>query len=146
MVERVGDSRPIPAGMRIISATHREPSRLIETGAFRDDFYYRINVIPIRMLPLRERRVEIPRLAESFLPRVQGISCTGVRSQTGQLLRHAQRRPRGTLLAKRFRALFVSELKPSPAVGWEDGGQGNRAPRLERQGIFDREELGMFSD
>ena len=71
VVERVGDNRPIRVDVRIISATHRNLSRLIEAGSFREDFFYRINVIPIRMPPLRERREDIPLLAESFFRRVQ---------------------------------------------------------------------------
>jgi len=71
VVERVGDNRPIRVDVRIISATNRNLAQLIEAGAFREDFFYRINVIPIWMPPLRERREDIPLLAESFFRRVQ---------------------------------------------------------------------------
>jgi PAS domain S-box-containing protein len=71
VVERVGDNRPIHVDVRIISATNRGLARLIETGSFREDFFYRINVIPIWMPALRERREDIPILAESFFRRVQ---------------------------------------------------------------------------
>jgi two-component system response regulator HydG len=71
VVERVGDNRPITVDVRIISATHRNLTRLIEQGAFREDFFYRINVIPIWMPPLRERVEDIPLLAESFFRRIQ---------------------------------------------------------------------------
>jgi two-component system, NtrC family, response regulator HydG len=71
VVERVGDNRSIRVDVRIISATNRNLSQLIENGSFREDFFYRINVIPIRMPPLRERREDIPLLAESFFRRVQ---------------------------------------------------------------------------
>jgi two-component system, NtrC family, response regulator HydG len=71
VVERVGDNRPIPVDVRIISATNRNLTRLIENGSFREDFFYRINVIPIWMPPLRERREDIPLLADSFFRRVQ---------------------------------------------------------------------------
>ncbi len=82
VIERVGDSTPIPVQARIISATNRDLTALIEQGAFRRDFYYRINVIPIRMPPLRERPEDIPLLAESYFRRtklkcgknIQGIS------------------------------------------------------------------------
>ncbi len=70
VIERVGDHKPIPVGARIISATNRDLTALIEEGAFRRDFYYRINVIPIRMPSLRERRDDIPLLAESFFRRI----------------------------------------------------------------------------
>jgi len=57
--------------VRIISATNRNLAQLIEAGSFREDFFYRINVIPIWMPSLRERREDIPLLAESFFRRVQ---------------------------------------------------------------------------
>jgi transcriptional regulator with PAS, ATPase and Fis domain len=80
IVERVGDNRPIRVDVRIISATNRNLSRLIETGSFREDFFYRINVIPIWMPSLRERREDIPLLAESFFRRVQMKSGKPVQS------------------------------------------------------------------
>ncbi len=71
VVERVGDHTPIPVQARIISATNRDLPALIEEGAFRRDFYYRINVIPIRMPALRERREDIPLLAQAFFQRIR---------------------------------------------------------------------------
>ena len=71
VVERVGDNRPIRVDVRIISATNRNLAQLIEAGSFREDFFYRINVIPMWMPPLRERREDIPLLAESLFRRVQ---------------------------------------------------------------------------
>jgi PAS domain S-box-containing protein len=71
VVERVGDHRPISVDVRIISATNRDLQRLIERGAFREDFFYRINVIPIWIPPLRERLEDIPLLADSFFRRIQ---------------------------------------------------------------------------
>lgn len=70
VVERVGDNRPVPVNVRIISATNRDLPELIANGAFREDFYYRINVIPIRIPPLRERIEDIPLLARSFFNRI----------------------------------------------------------------------------
>ena len=70
VVERVGDSRPISVNVRIISATNRNLRELIAAGAFREDFYYRINVIPIHIPPLRERVEDIPLLARSFFNRI----------------------------------------------------------------------------
>ena len=69
VVERVGDNRPITVDVRIISATNRHLPDLIASGAFREDFYYRINVIPIHIPPLRERIEDIPLLARSFFNR-----------------------------------------------------------------------------
>ena len=81
-LERVGDNKPIPVDVRVISATNKNLSELVETGALRKDLYFRINVIPIHMPPLRERVEDIPLLAESFFrklhlkngKKIEGIS------------------------------------------------------------------------
>ncbi len=67
---RVGGVDPILADFRLISATHRELTQEIAQGNFRQDFFYRINVITLRVPPLRERREDIPLLADYFLKRV----------------------------------------------------------------------------
>ena len=66
IVERVGDSQPIAVDVRIISATNRNLTKLVDEGTIRQDFYFRINVIPINLPPLRERVEDIPLLAEFF--------------------------------------------------------------------------------
>jgi len=66
VIERVGDNRPVHIDVRIISGTNRNLKKLVESGMFREDLFYRINVIPIVIPPLRERRSDIPLLAESF--------------------------------------------------------------------------------
>ncbi len=71
VVERVGDNRSIPIDVRIISATNRDLEAMVESGRFREDFFYRINVIPIHIPPLRDRRDDIPLLAESFFRKLQ---------------------------------------------------------------------------
>jgi PAS domain S-box-containing protein len=71
VLERMGDSMPVEVRARIISATNRDLPELIENGSFRRDFYYRINVIPIRMPPLRERQEDIPLLADALFRRVR---------------------------------------------------------------------------
>ena len=71
IVERVGDNRPIHVDVRIISATNRNLKQLVDEGAFREDLFYRINVIPIMVPALRERADDIPLLAESFFRRLQ---------------------------------------------------------------------------
>ena len=69
IIERVGDNRPIRIDVRIITATNRDLKKLVQQGAFREDLFYRINVIPIFVPPLRERVGDIPLLAESFFRR-----------------------------------------------------------------------------
>ncbi len=71
VIERVGDNRSVHVDVRIISATNKDLKVLTEQGAFREDFYYRINVIPIFVPPLRERSGDIPLLADAFFRHVQ---------------------------------------------------------------------------
>jgi DNA-binding NtrC family response regulator len=67
--ERVGESRTIRVDTRVIAATNQALEEEIEAGRFRDDLYYRLNVVPIRLPPLRDRREDIPDLARFFLER-----------------------------------------------------------------------------
>ncbi|MGD2029624.1 MAG: sigma 54-interacting transcriptional regulator [Desulfobacterales bacterium] len=69
-IERVGDQNPIQIDVRIITATHKDLKQLVDKGFFREDFYYRINVLPIWVPPLRKRTEDIPLLAESFFQRI----------------------------------------------------------------------------
>jgi len=71
VIERVGDNRPVHIDVRIISGTNRNLKKLVESGLFREDLFYRINVIPILIPPLRERRSDIPLLAEFFFRRIR---------------------------------------------------------------------------
>ncbi len=71
VIERVGDNRPIPADVRIITATNRNLKELVAKGMFRSDLYYRINVLPIELPPLRKRPEDIPLLAERFFRHLQ---------------------------------------------------------------------------
>tara|TARA_Y100000588_G_scaffold392146_1_gene503000 strand:+ start:1348 stop:2793 length:1446 start_codon:yes stop_codon:yes gene_type:complete len=63
----VGGNKIIKADVRIISATHRDLKILMEKGQFREDLYYRLNVVPMRLPPLRERKTDIPDLVRHFL-------------------------------------------------------------------------------
>jgi PAS domain S-box-containing protein len=65
--QRVGGTRTIEVGVRVIAATNRDLAKAIEEGKFRADLYYRLNVFPIHVPPLRERKDDIPLLAEYFL-------------------------------------------------------------------------------
>jgi DNA-binding NtrC family response regulator len=68
-IERVGGVKPIKADFRLIVATNVDLERAVRDGRFREDLYYRINVIPIRMPPLRERLEDLPMLVDVFLKR-----------------------------------------------------------------------------
>lgn len=69
-VERVGSTRKVKFNVRVISATNADIEELVENGLFREDLYYRLNVIPIPLPPLRERREDIPLLARHFLQKI----------------------------------------------------------------------------
>ncbi|NMA13840.1 MAG: sigma 54-interacting transcriptional regulator, partial [Clostridia bacterium] len=69
-VTRVGGTEPIDVDVRIISATNKDLGKLVKTGKFRLDLYYRLNVIPVHVPPLRERKDDIMPLAENFLERL----------------------------------------------------------------------------
>ncbi len=66
-ITRIGGERPIPVDLRIVSATHQDLKKLVTQGRFREDLYYRINVIQIHIPPLRQRREDILWLARRFL-------------------------------------------------------------------------------
>jgi two-component system, NtrC family, response regulator AtoC len=66
-IERVGESRPIKFDARVIGATNTDLRKLVKEGQFREDLFYRLNVIPITLPPLRERQEDIPLLARHFV-------------------------------------------------------------------------------
>jgi two-component system, NtrC family, response regulator len=68
-VERVGGTRTIPVNVRIITGTKRDLKQMVAEGKFREDLYYRLNVLPIVLPPLRERREDVPLLTDHFLKR-----------------------------------------------------------------------------
>jgi two-component system NtrC family response regulator len=80
--ERVGSSRPIKVDVRLLAATHRNLEALVREGRFREDLYYRINVVTIMLPPLRERREDLPPLIEHFLRAFAGKNGKTIRGLT----------------------------------------------------------------
>jgi len=93
VVRRVGGNAPIPVDVRLIAATNRDLRKAVEEGRFREDLYYRLNVVTIRVPPLRERPQDIPLLAQHFLRKwaaATGKPVTGFARETlERLARHA---------------------------------------------------------
>jgi formate hydrogenlyase transcriptional activator len=84
-IERVGGNRPIRVDVRLVAATNRDLERDVEAGRLRTDLFYRLNVLPIRVPPLRERRSDIPHLARHFVAHFQrklGKPLTGIDAET----------------------------------------------------------------
>ncbi len=85
-VRRVGDVRSIKIDARVLAATSRELHQMVEDGSFRQDLYYRLDVMPIAVPPLRERRDDIPPLVEHFIARVNARLGTKVRGLSEEAL------------------------------------------------------------
>ncbi len=85
----VGGRTPIKADLRIVAATHQDLRELIAEGRFREDLFYRLNVVPIRLPPLRERAEDVPDLARAFLRRAEaeGLPRKSISQKALDLLR-----------------------------------------------------------
>ena len=153
--ERVGSDRSLDADVRIIAATHRNLEELINTGGFREDLYYRLNVFPIEMPTLRERVEDLPLLIEELVERAaneQGarftlspaaLRCLGhypwpgnVRELANLMERLAIMKPDGRAdlddLPAKFRAHYPAELAAAEAIAAASitGGDAVVAPAL----------------
>ncbi|HLP58398.1 MAG TPA: sigma 54-interacting transcriptional regulator, partial [Candidatus Deferrimicrobium sp.] len=88
--ERIGDNQTVKVDVRVIAATNKIIKELVEKGEFREDLYYRLNVIPIHLPPLRERRSDIPVLANYFLLKYCRINNLDIKRITLPALRILQ--------------------------------------------------------
>ncbi len=85
--ERVGDVKPIAVDVRIITATHRDLEAFVSEGKFRKDLFFRINVIPIHLPPLRERLEDFPLLVEHFLKQLRQRSGKAISGLTREAMK-----------------------------------------------------------
>jgi NtrC-family two-component system response regulator AlgB len=91
--ERVGDPKPRKANVRVIAATNRRLEDLVKEGKFREDLYYRLNVITIEMPPLRQRPLDIATLAQQHLKLFARQSARGIKDFTASAMTAMQRYP-----------------------------------------------------
>ena len=88
-IDRIGGTKPIKINVRILAATHHNIEQKIEHGTFREDLYYRLNVIPISVPSLRQRKQDVPLLINHYLKHfnnVKGKSITGIHDQAMEIL------------------------------------------------------------
>jgi transcriptional regulator with PAS, ATPase and Fis domain len=85
--ERLGGTKTVKVDVRLIAATNRDLREALEQGTFREDLYYRLNVVPIDIAPLRERKEDIPELVNIFIARFAGDSGKPVEGITPEAMR-----------------------------------------------------------
>ena len=85
--ERVGDSHTIKIDVRVIAATHSDLVKMVAEGTFREDLFYRLNVLPVQLPPLRERREDIPLLVQHFLQRLASENGRGAMTVSQDAMR-----------------------------------------------------------
>jgi two-component system nitrogen regulation response regulator GlnG len=120
----VGGRTPIKTDVRIIAATNRDLRQLIQQGLFREDLYYRLNVVPLRLPPLRERVEDIPDLVRHFLRKAEeeGLPAKHLDTDALEILRH-HRWPGNVRelenLIRRLAVLHSGETIPASAIAAE---------------------------
>ena len=129
----VGGRSPIKANVRIVAATHRDLRLAIRQGTFREDLFYRLNVVPIRLPPLRERVEDIPPLARHFLDRARADGLPAKSLDAGALDRLRAHRWPGNVrelenLMRRLAALYPQETITAEVIETE---LADIAPDLE---------------
>ena len=120
----VGGRQPIRANVRIVAATHRDLRQAIRAGQFREDLFYRLNVVPIRLPPLRERLEDIPVLARHFLDKARESGLPAKSLDQAAIERLRQHRWPGNVrelenLMRRLAALYAQETIGEEAIGAE---------------------------
>ena len=91
--ERVGESHTVKIDVRVIAATHSDLAKMVAEGTFREDLFYRLNVIPVHLPPLRERREDIPLLVQHFLDRLGQDAGRGPITMSQETMRHLMAYP-----------------------------------------------------
>ncbi len=144
----VGGRRPIRADVRIIAATHRDLRHHVQQGLFREDLFYRLNVVPIRLPPLRERTEDIAELAQHFFAQAASEGLPLKSFSTGAMERLKRYRWPGNVrelenLVRRLAALHAEDVigpevveaelaEPGPGLAEHVNGDDGLGPAVER--------------
>ena len=126
-IRRVGGNKDVSVDVRIIAATHRNLEAMIQTGEFRDDLYYRLNVIPLTLLPLRERKEDIPLLAQHLIRKIcrkinkpevhltrESVALLTARQWPGNV------RQLENTLERLINFIDTTEIRPEHFIDWTD--------------------------
>ncbi len=146
----VGGRASQRADVRIVAATHRDLRQLIRQGRFREDLYFRLNVVPIRLPPLRERSDDIPELIRSFLARAAGEGLPWKIIDDDAMERLKRHSWPGNVrelenLVRRLAALYSEEMIGVNVVDAELADDTHTAPPVEGNGISDSVERHLKS-
>ena len=120
-VEPVGAEKTVRVDVRVIAATHRNLEEEIAAGRFREDLYYRLNVLPIRTPPLRERLEDLPVLVEYFVRRYAADNNYRPKTFTAEAIGHLQALPwKGNVRELKNLVERLLILAPGDAIGREE--------------------------
>ncbi|MGH6658056.1 MAG: sigma 54-interacting transcriptional regulator, partial [Sphingomicrobium sp.] len=159
--QRVGGQRPVKVDVRVLSASSRNLQEEIAAGRFREDLFYRLNVVPVRLPPLRERREDIPELVSHFLARIaaerrmsspniteEAMAALQAHDWPGNIRQLRNVIERTLILAPGDRAQCIEvDLLPPEILEGQSGMSGNSAmaimgsPLREARESFEREYL-----
>ncbi len=153
--ERLGGTHPIKVDVRVVAATNQDLEELIREGGFREDLYYRLNVVSIQIPPLRERREDIPHLVDHFIrhfAKEGGTKVTGVSREAmdvmlkyhypgnvrelENMIHRAMVLTRGKLITTSDLPIHLGELKP------EASGESGSGSLVDRLAAFERALIG----
>jgi two-component system response regulator AtoC len=153
-VQRLGGTMPIPVDARLIAATNRDLGALVADGRFREDLYYRLNVVRLEVPPLRERRADLPELAGRLIRRLNARLGKAVRGVQPEALEALQNYPfpgnvrelenlleRAMIFAESD-TLSATDLalpaapRPAPAAGGREQGSPRTLESLEKEAVI----------
>jgi DNA-binding NtrC family response regulator len=140
-IDRLGDTRPVRIDVRVIATTNRPLKQQVESGQFRADLYYRLNVVPLSLPPLRERREDILQLARHFVNKHEEKGQANARVISTELAQYLESQDwPGNVrelenFIRRVLALSVGPMLLAPAGTETDFGRGSELPSGLRPGV-----------